>query len=241
MTKLTPDRLTIDIYSDVMCPWCAIGYGQLTKALDELTGEIEAEVRWRPFELNPDISAQGEEQEAHLARKYGRSAEEGAAVRGQIRAIADAAGVSLTYEGEGHGPPAMMWNTRDSHKLLTFALEQAGPQVQTRLKLALFKAHFNQRLPLNDRETLLDIAAESGLHREAAKAALDDAELDARVLAQEREAWDLNITGVPAMIVAGSSGLKFLIPGAQAPEVYVNSLRRVAEKSLGATAAHEQT
>ena len=219
--------LTIDIYSDVMCPWCLIGHGQLTKALEELDGEIDAQIRWRPFELNPDMPADGEEQEAHLQRKYGRSAEEGAAVRGRMKAIAEQAGVSLSYEGEGDPPPAMMWNTRDCHKLLTFALEQAGPKVQTALKLALFKAHFNERKSLADRETLLDIAASVGLHREAAKAALDDSELEARVIAEERQAWDLNITGVPAMIVEG----KFMIPGAQAPEVYVNALRRVAEKT----------
>lgn len=221
------DRLTIDIYSDVVCPWCAIGYGQLTKALGELEGEIEAEVRWRPFELNPDMPSEGEEQEAHLQRKYGRSAEEGAAVRGRMKEIAASAGVSLSYEGEDEPPPAMMWNTRDCHKLLGFALEQAGPQAQTALKLALFEAHFNYRADLSDREKLLDIAAGAGLHREAAKAALDDADLEARVLAEERQAWDLNITGVPAMIVNG----KFMIPGAQAPETYVNALRRVAEKS----------
>ena len=89
-------RVVIDIWSDVMCPWCAIGYGQLTKALDQLDGEIEAQVRWRPFELNPDMPKEGEEQEAHLQRKYGRSKEEGAAVRGQMKSIADSAGVSLT-------------------------------------------------------------------------------------------------------------------------------------------------
>jgi predicted DsbA family dithiol-disulfide isomerase len=144
-----------------------------------------------------------------------------------MKAIADAAGVSLAYEGEGDPPPAMMWNTRDCHKLLAFALEQGGPGMQTALKLALFKAHFNHRLPLGDRAVLLDIAASAGLHREAAKAALDDPDLEARVLAEEAQAWDMNISGVPAMIVAD----KFLIPGAQAPEVYVNALRRVAEKS----------
>ncbi|MGB3469939.1 MAG: DsbA family oxidoreductase, partial [Erythrobacter sp.] len=208
------ETVTIDIYSDVMCPWCAIGYGQLTKALAELEGEIDAEIRWRPFELNPDMPATGEEQEAHLQRKYGRSAEEGAAVRGKMKAIAEGAGVSLAYEGEGDPPSAMVWNTRDCHKLLTLALEQAGPTVQTDLKLALFRAHFNHRRDLSDREVLLDIAAGAGLHREAAKVALDDADLDARVLAEERQAYDLNITGVPAMIV----NEKFMIPGAQAPE-----------------------
>ncbi|MFO6448549.1 DsbA family oxidoreductase [Erythrobacter sp. NE805] len=222
-----PQTLTVDIYSDVMCPWCLIGYGQLTKALQELEGEIAAEIRWRPFELNPDMPPQGEEQEAHLRRKYGRSAAEGAAVRGRMKAIAEEAGVSLSYAGESKAPAAMMWNTRDCHKLLAFALEQAGPEVQTALKLALFRAHFNQRRNLSDAELLLDIAAAVGLHREAAKAALADPDLEARVIAEEQQAWDLNISGVPAMIVEG----KFLIPGAQAPEVYVNALRRVAEKT----------
>jgi len=222
--------LTIDIYSDVMCPWCAIGYGQLTKALEALDGEIAAQVRWRPFELNPDMPAEGEGQEEHLQRKYGRSAEEGAKVRGHMKAIAESAGVSLAYEGEGAAPPAMMWNTRDCHKLLGFALEEAGPQVQTQLKLALFEAHFNHRKPLNQREVLLDIAAGVGLHREAAKAALDDEALEARVIAEERQAWDMNISGVPAMIING----KFLVPGAQGPETYVNVLRRVVEKSNAA-------
>lgn len=227
----TPDTLTIDIYSDVMCPWCAIGYGQLQKALGELEGEIAAEIRWRPFELNPDMPIEGEEQEAHLQRKYRRSAEEGAAVRSQMKSIAEGAGVSLSYEGdEAEAPPAMMWNTRDAHKLLGFALEQAGPQVQTDLKLALFKAHFNERRRIGERDVLLDIAAGVGLHREAARAALEDEQLEARVVAEERQAWDLNISGVPAMIVNG----KFMIPGAQAPETYVNALRRVAQKSRNA-------
>lgn len=218
--------LTIDIYSDVMCPWCLIGYGQLTRALAELDGEIAAMIRWRAFELNPQMAPQGEEQEAHLSRKYGRPAEEGARLRGQMKAIAESAGVSLSYEGEGEAPPAMMWNTRDCHKLLAFALDEAGAKVQTALKLALFRTHFNERQPLNDRSLLLDIAASLGLHREAAKAALDDPALEARVLAEEAQAWDMNISGVPAMIIEN----KFLIPGAQSPEAYVNALRRVAQK-----------
>ncbi|WP_017665706.1 DsbA family oxidoreductase [Porphyrobacter sp. AAP82] len=228
---MSAQKLTIDIYSDVMCPWCLIGYGQLTRALKELEGEIAGVIRWRPFELNPQMPPEGEEQEAHLQRKYGRPAEEGARIRGQMKAIAEGAGVSLSWEGEGEAPPAMMWNTRDCHKLLAFALEQAGPGVQTALKLALFRAHFNARRNLGDRAVLLDIAAEAGLHREAAKTALDDPELEARVIAEEQQAWDLNISGVPAMIVAN----KFLIPGAQAPEVYMGALRRVAEKTRAAT------
>ena len=69
-----PRKMTIDIYSDVMCPWCIIGYGQLQKGLAELAGEIAAEIRWRPFELNPDMPAEGEEQAGHIQRKYNRTA-----------------------------------------------------------------------------------------------------------------------------------------------------------------------
>ena len=227
MSEASLTQMTIDIYSDVMCPWCLIGYGQLTKALDQLDGEVDAQLRWRPFELNPNMAQEGEAQDAHLAKKYQRTDEERAALRAQMKDIADKAGVSLSYEGEGDAPAAMMWNTRSAHVLLAFALEQAGPAVQTELKLALFKAHFNERRNVSDRDVLLDIAASVGLHREAAKAALDDEALLARVVAEERQAWDMNISGVPAMVVNG----KFMIPGAQAPEVYVNALRRVAAKS----------
>jgi len=225
-----PSILTIDIWSDVMCPWCAIGFAQLQKALDLLDGEIEAQIAWHPFELNPDMPPEGEDQASHLRRKYRRSEEEARALRDKMRAIAAEAGVSLDYEGEGEAPPATLWNTRDCHKLLTFALEEAGPRVQTQLKLALFRAHFNLRRNLSDRDVLLDIAASVGLHREAAKAALDDEALEKRVEAEERAAWDMNITGVPAMVING----RFLIPGAQSPETYADALRRIAQKSAQA-------
>ena len=223
-----PYRMVIDVWSDVMCPWCAIGYGQLSKALAELDGEIEAEVRWRPFELNPDMPETGEEQAAHLARKYRRSPEETESVRGQMKAIADSAGVSLAFEGEGDAPPAMMWNTFAAHCLLAWTLETYGAEKQTELKLALFRAHFNQRRRIGERDVLLAVAEEVGLDRAGALAALSDTAIGARVRAEEQQAWDMNITGVPAMVVQG----KFLIPGAQAPETYVTALRRVAERGL---------
>ena len=237
MSEHAPRRMTIDIWSDVMCPWCAIGYSQLQKALAELSGEIEADVRWHAFELNPDMPEAGEEQAAHIQRKYNRTAEEGAAVRSQMRSIAQGAGVSLDYEGAADGagetPPAMVWNTFAAHCLLTWALESAGPAKQTELKLALFRAHFNQRRNIGQRDVLLDVAESVGLDRHGALAALNDMELAQRVRAEERRAWDLNISGVPAMMIEG----KFMVPGAQPPETYVNVLRRVAEKTAGAAEA----
>lgn len=223
-----PHPMTIDIWSDVMCPWCLVGWGNLKQALDTLGDEVDAQVRWHAFELNPDMPAEGEDRTAHIARKYGRTIDESKAVQGRMREAAEAAKVSLDFDGESdEAPPAMMWNTRDAHKLLTWALEEAGPQAQTALKLALFRAHFNERRNVSDHEVLLDIAAATGLHREAAKAALADTELEARVIAEERAAWDMNISGVPAMVLNG----KFMVPGAQPPETYVNVLRRVIEKS----------
>lgn len=220
-------RLSIDIWSDVMCPWCLVGWGQLSRALAELEGEIEAEVRWRPFELNPDMPAEGTDQQAYLRHKSGRSEAELREMRERIRAIAREAGVSIDYAGEGEAPPAMMWNTFAAHKLLAWTLDNEGPAKQTELKLALFSAHFNERRRIGERPVLLDVVDECGLDRAAAAAALDDEVLAARVRAEEREALDLNITGVPAMVVEG----RFLIPGAQQPETYVTALRRVAERS----------
>jgi len=225
----TPRKMTIDIYSDVMCPWCIIGYGQLQKGLAELEGEIEAEIRWRPFELNPDMAEAGEDSASHIQRKYGRTAEQAAAGRSQMRSIAEEAGVSLDYEGSGDAPPAMMWNTFDAHKVLAWALHAYGPKDQNLLKLALFTAHFNHRRNIGQRDVLLDIVEENGFDRKAADAVIDNDEMSKHVRSEQAQAQDLNITGVPAMIVEG----KMLIPGAQAPDVYVNALRRVAEKFPG--------
>ncbi|GMM92857.1 DsbA family oxidoreductase [Qipengyuania sp. MTN3-11] len=222
-----PQKLTIDIWSDVMCPWCLVGWGNLSQALERLEGEIAAEIRWHAFELNPDMPAEGEERTAHIARKYGRTLDQSREVQDRMRQAAQAARVSLDYEGPDPSPPAMMWNTFTAHRLLTWAGEEYGPQRQTALKLALFSAHFNQRRPIGERDTLLDIAKETGFDRSAAAAALDREDVSRKTRAEEQAAWDLNVSGVPAMVVAG----KFMIPGAQSPDVYVDALRRVAEKT----------
>lgn len=226
-----PVKLTIDIWSDVMCPWCIIGYSQLQKGLAQLAGAVEAEVRWLPFELNPDMPVEGEGQSEHIARKYGRTPEQAEANRGQLHAIGERAGYSFAYAGEGEPPKAWMWNTFAAHKLLKWALIEAGAEVQNRLKLALFDAHFQQRRNVSDPDVLVDLATSVGLDPQGARAALDDEALGQIVRREEAAAWDMNISGVPAMVVNG----KFLIPGAQEPDVYANALRRVAAK-LGAAA-----
>ena len=220
-------KLTIDIWSDVMCPWCLVGWGNLSQALATLEGEITPTVRWHAFELNPDMPETGEERTAHIARKYGRTLDQSREVQGQMSAAAAQAGVSLDYLGPDPAPPAMMWNTLPAHKLLAWAGEVHGPERQTALKLALFGAHFNQRRRVGEGAVLLDVAEETGFDRAAAAEALADPRWTEHVRAEERMAWDMNVTGVPAILVER----KFMIPGAQSPDVYVEALRRVAERA----------
>lgn len=226
-------QVTIDIWSDVMCPWCVIGKRQLDHALAALDGVVSATIRFHPFELNPDMPIEGEEQAAHIMRKYGRTADQAAAGRDRIRQVAADAGYSFDYTGPGDPPPAMMWNTRSAHKLLVMALRDHGPAVQVRLKHALFDAHFQQRRNLSDPAALIAIATEAGIDADEARRALDDAELDAIVTAGERQAWDWNITAVPAMIVNG----QYMIPGAQDPDTYARLLTRIIERQAASDQA----
>lgn len=224
------EKVDIKIWSDVMCPWCVIGYHNLATALEKLDGEIEAEIGWLPFEINPDMPSTGEESAAHIARKYGRTPEQAEAARGAMAQAAEKAGFSFSYTGEGEAPAPMMWNTFAAHRLLTWVGEAHGAEAQTKLKLALFRAHFQQRRRVGDETVLLAIAEEQGLDRDAAQAALADERLAEKVRAEERSAWDHNISGVPAMVIDG----KFLIPGSQDPETYANALRRIVEKRAAA-------
>jgi predicted DsbA family dithiol-disulfide isomerase len=224
------EKLTIDIWSDVMCPWCVIGYKQLEKGLALLEDEVAAEIRWRPFELNPDMPEEGEDSADHIARKYGRTPEQAAAGRAQMSAIAERAGYSFTYTGEGEAPPSRLWNSFLAHKLLAHTLRAHGAEAQTRLKLALFDAHFQQRRDVSQRAVLTEVYESVGLPGYEAQIAFDDPVLGDLVRAEEAQAWDMNISGVPAMVVQG----KYLIPGAQDPETYANALRRVIAKETAA-------
>ena len=219
-------KVSIDIWSDVMCPWCIIGYSQLQKGLESLAGEVEAEVRWHAFQLNPDMPPEGEEQQAHIARKYGRTPDQMAGARAQMKEIGARAGYSFDYTGEGEAPEARLWNTAKAHQLLLWTLAQHGPEKQTELKLALFNAHFQQRRNVSDPAVLIAIAESVGIERAGAESALDSAVLAQQAQEEQRMAYDMNVSGVPAMVING----KFLIPGAQEPETYANALRRVVAR-----------
>ncbi|HEX7711955.1 MAG TPA: DsbA family oxidoreductase [Sphingomonadaceae bacterium] len=223
-TSQTP-RVAVDIWSDVVCPWCAIGYTQFAKAMKDLDGEIDVEVRWMPFELNPDAPAEGKNQAKHLAEVYQRTPEQLAEMRANLEAVAERAGFSMAYDGPGDPPEPMMWNTFEAHKLLRWALTVEGMEAQTALGLALFRAHFQQRRKIGKREVLLDIAENLGFDRKTMEAAMAEDALGIAVKLEERRAREANINSVPSFIVNG----RYLIPGAQEPEVYRDTLRKVVE------------
>ncbi|MEO6388831.1 MAG: DsbA family oxidoreductase [Croceibacterium sp.] len=221
---MTKPTIAVDIWSDINCPWCAVGYTSFAKAVDQVADEVAVEVRWMPFELNPEAPPEGKPQDQHIAEVYGRSADETAAMRTQMHATAARAGFSMDYAGEGEAPPAMMWNTFEAHKLLRWALAEAGPDAQTRLKVALLKVHFQQRRNVSNREVLLDIAQAEGLDRAKAAAAMDDEALSIATRLEEERGRQAGINSVPSFVMGG----KYLVQGAREPGDYARMLRQVA-------------
>ena len=218
--------LRIDIVSDVVCPWCIIGYKQVEKALTLLPDPVEAEFHWHPFELNPDMPPEGEDSAEHIARKYGRTAEQGAAVRAHIKSTAEAVGFNFGDLGARR-----IVNTFDAHKLLHRAGSAKGWEVQTRLKLALFAAYFQRGEDVSDRTILLSFAEAAGLDRDECQDWLDDEALAREVRGEEAYWRDENITGVPAIIFDG----KYMVPGAQSAETFADVIAKVLAKRESAS------
>ena len=208
--------LRIDIVSDVVCPWCIIGYKQVERALTLLEQPVEAEFHWHPFELNPDMPPEGEDSAEHIQRKYGRSAEQGKAVRSQIRDTA----ASLGFEF-GEGGARRLVNTFAAHKLLTKAEDK-----QTALKLALFSAYFQSGLDVSDEAVLLDVAEDVGLDRETCAHWLSDETLAQQVRGEQAYWRNENISGVPAIIFDG----QFMVPGAQSAETFARVIEKILAK-----------
>ena len=223
-------RLSIDIVSDVMCPWCIVGWLKFEKVMAHFAGRLDFRVQWRPFELNPDMPAEGEDAASHVMRKYGISAEQSRANSGRMAAIA--ADLGFTFN---RGPGFRMRNSFDAHRLLSWAgaLEEpeqvAATGVQTALKLALFRAHFTDNRDVGDPAVLADIAASVGLDQDRAAALLAGDDYGEMVRTEEAYWADRNVTGVPAFILGG----RMLVPGAQDPEVFI----RVIETKVLAAAA----
>lgn len=213
--------LRIDIVSDVVCPWCIIGYKQVERALGMIDVQIAAETYWHPFELNPDMAPEGENTRDHIARKYGATPEQSRGNRQRLIDIGAELGFAFNY-GDG----MRIYNTFKAHKLLTMAAHDGGWQLQTALKMALFKAYFQDNRDVSDEAVLLDIVTQLELDHDGAVAALASDALTQAVRAEQRQWIDQNITGVPAIIF----DQKFMVPGAQSAETFADVINKVLAK-----------
>ena len=213
--------LRIDLVSDVVCPWCAIGLASLEQALQRLAGQVSVELHVQPFELNPQLPAEGEAIDEHLQRKYGMGAAQLAENQARIQQRGAELGVVIDFNARSR-----IWNTFDAHRLLHWAgLE--GRQLD--LKRALLRAYFAEGRNVSDHAVLVDVAASVGLDANAARGILaSDAHAD-DVRAAEQFFRKLGISGVPAFIIER----KHLISGGQPPEVFERALLEIAATAAG--------
>jgi predicted DsbA family dithiol-disulfide isomerase len=220
----TPTRtVTLDLFSDIACPWCYVGEARLEQAM-ERTG-IRVERRWHPFQLQPQMPPDTPWMEfapakfggEHMMKQaFGHVSREGADV-----------GIRFDFEQMPYAP-----NTMDAHRLILWAQDTAGTEPAFTLAHALYRAYFEEARHVGDPSTLADIAAQVGLDREAAAAHLASDAGRETVTQSQREAERLGVRGVPFFVLNGRHGLS----GAQPVEVFEGALRQLA--SEGADAEH---
>ena len=209
--------MTIDFVSDISCPWCIIGLRGLEEALERTRDKVEAEIRFQPFELNPDMPPEGENIVDHITAKYRSTPAQSAAPRDVIRTRAARVGFTMAMSDESR-----IYNTFDAHRLLHWA-EQEGRQAA--LKHALFAAYFTEGQNPSDPDVLVAAAEAAGLDGAAARALLESNRYAAEVRDAE-ELWrSRGINSVPAVVIDG----RYLISGGQPPEAFEQALRRIAE------------
>lgn len=206
-------KLRIDIVSDVVCPWCIIGYRQLQQAIDD-TG-IAADIYWHPFELNPAMAPEGQDLRQHLAEKYGSTTADSVKARAGITSLGQQLGFNFQWQ-EDH----RIYNTYGAHQLLHWA-SQTGRAHD--LKMALFTAYFTDGLDVSDAEVLCRLAESIGLDSVQAAAVLQDGRFGDAVRDKEKFWNERGITGVPAVVFQS----KHLVTGAQGSENFAEILKRL--------------
>jgi predicted DsbA family dithiol-disulfide isomerase len=216
-----PAPLRIDFVSDVACPWCAIGLASLEQALARLDGTVQADIHLQPFELNPQLPAEGEDATDHLMHKYGIDEAQVDANRAVIRERAAALGFAFNMRRGSR-----VYNTFDAHRLLHWA-ELEGRHLT--LKKALLRAYFSDGEDVASHEVLIRLAGEAGLDRGQARRVLESGAYADEVRTQERFFQERGIHSVPATIVNGTH----LIPGGQPPEIFERALREIAASAAG--------
>ena len=215
MTK----RIEIDFVSDIACPWCVIGLRGLEAALTRLESELRAEIRFQPFELDPDLAPGGRNKVESLMSKYGQTREQAVATRQAVSARAAGVGFDMPV-----GDDDRAWNTFDAHRLLHWAGLHGG---QGALKHALFDAYFTRNDDVGDPDVLVAAAAAAGLDAEAAREVVASGRYAEAVRAAEARWRQAGISSVPAVVVNN----RYLISGGQPAEAFEQALRQIAAET----------
>jgi predicted DsbA family dithiol-disulfide isomerase len=211
------DKIKIDIISDVVCPWCIIGYKRLEQAMKELGVEEKFEIQWHPFELNPNMPTQGENIFEHMGHKYGMSKEKIKESQENLTIM----GAQLGFKFDRFDEMKIV-NTKDAHILLTFAKEFGK---QTQLKLRLFGAYFSERKDISNRDILLEEVKSIGLDIDLARLKLDD-EKAISTLKEEENYWkNKGISSVPTMVFNNSSALNGAYPIDNYKQILIDLLK----------------
>jgi predicted DsbA family dithiol-disulfide isomerase len=220
------DAVVIDVVSDVVCPWCYIGKRKLETALGELAAHdpaAEPSVRWHPFQLNPDLPPQGIPRRAYLHAKFGGASGLGAAeIYARVKAVGVEVGIAFDFDRIEIQP-----NTLAAHRLIAWVQERADAGLTSGLVERLFEAYFVQGRAIGEPDELARIASEAGLELAAAQAMLASTEGLAAVSAEDREARNVGINGVPFFIFNGSTALS----GAHDPETLLEAIAAARSRS----------
>jgi predicted DsbA family dithiol-disulfide isomerase len=202
------EKLKIDIVSDVVCPWCTIGYKRLEKAIAELGIQEQVEIEWQPFELNPNMPVEGQNVTEHITEKYGSTLEQQKQSQQRMTNIGKELGFKFNYFSE-----MKMVNTFDAHILLDYA-KSFGKQ--TELKMRLTTAFFSERKNVSDRSILTQILQDVGLNAEEGLAKLDEEEARYEIRSKQGYWKNLGINSVPTVVFNRKSA----ITGAQPIETF---------------------
>jgi len=212
------DKISINIISDVSCPWCIIGYRALSLALDELNAHDDVKISWLPFELNPTMPPEGQNRNDYIREKYGLTPEQGQANRDNLIKRGAELGYTFNFPDDGR-----VYNTFNAHRLIHWAKED---DLQTQLKLALFDLFFQKQGNPSDHQDLLKCVKAIGLDSERAIEILESDDYINAVKQGLRFAKDNGISSVPAFIFEN----KYLISGGQPKEVFINALLELQKK-----------
>ena len=210
---MTDRGLTIDIYSDIVCPWCYVGKRRLERALAQLNGAVRARITWRPFQLNPTMSSDGMDRTAYLKAKFG-SLDAFGRMEEQLLAAGVEERIPFAFEKIQRTP-----NTFAAHRLVWYAAQQG---TQDNVVEALFRGYFLEGKNIGDVTTLTHVAAEAGLDRTETEEFLASDKGVVEVRAEEAVGRRLGISGVPYFVLNGSIS----ISGAQPPDIFVSAIQQ---------------